>query len=84
VKIDEEARRVDDSYRFFCRFFLDRMWSVRRASETGTTEGRGKTDAASRRREAGTRTGEARGRETGSRKASTGEKVMLYARVYPV
>lgn len=61
------------------------MWSVCRASETGATEGRGKTDAAaSRRGETGTRTGEARGSETGSRKASTGEKVMLYARVYPV
>jgi len=53
------------------------MWSVCGASKTGTTEGRGKTDAASCRGETGTRTGEARGSETGSRKASTGEKVMF-------
>ena len=80
MKIDEEARRINDSYRFFCRFFADRMRSVRRAAEAGTAEGRGKTDAASRRKES--RAGSSR--ETGSRETGTGEKVMLHVRVYPV
>jgi len=85
VKIDEEARRINDSYRFFCRFFTDRMWSVRRAPKTGATEGRGKTDAASSGTEGRAGTGrEASSRETGSRETGTGEKVMLHVRVYPV
>ena len=86
MKIDEEARCINDSYRFFCRFFTDRMRSVRGAAEAGATEGRGKTDASGRTgtgsRE--TRSGETRSRETRSRETGTGEKVMLYARVYPV
>ena len=82
MKIDEEARRINDSYRFFCRFFTDRMRSVRGAAEAGATEGRGKTDAASSGAETGSR--ETSSRETGSRETGTGEKVMLHARVYPV
>ena len=85
MKIDEEARRINDSYRFYRRRITDRLRSVRRAAEAGTTEGRGKTDAASRREESGTgSTRETGSRETGSREAGTGEKVMLHVRVYPV